>query len=167
MEMALRSWHQQDLNALLNLANDIEIARFMANRFPHPYTKEAGENFIKMAINSKTSKMWAIDINGELAGGIGLHPQEDILCKNAEIGYWLATKYWGNGIMSDAVMQTVDWGFEHMDISRIFGRVFGNNLRSPRVLLKCGFVKEAEFKQTIFKNNEYLDELIYGIRKNK
>jgi RimJ/RimL family protein N-acetyltransferase len=164
MEMALRAWRHEDLNELLTVANDFEIARFMANRFPHPYTEEAGTNFINMAINSSTSKLWAIELDGALAGGIGLHPQADILCKNAEIGYWLATKFWGNGLMTAAVQETVQWGFENMDITRIFGRVFGNNLRSPKVLLKCGFIKEAEFKQTIFKNNEYLDELIYGIR---
>jgi RimJ/RimL family protein N-acetyltransferase len=36
---------------------------------------------------------------------------------------------------------------------------------SQRVLEKNGFVLEAHFKKTIFKNGEFMDELIYAKRK--
>ena len=58
-----------------------------------------------------------------------------------------------------------DYGFKNFDIERIFARPFGTNIASQRVLEKAGFVLEAKFEKTFFKYGEYVDELIYGIRK--
>jgi [ribosomal protein S5]-alanine N-acetyltransferase len=108
----------------------------------------------------------AIDINGEAIGGIGIHPKDDIECKNAEMGYWLGEPFWGNGIITKAVLQMVDYGFVNFEIDRIFARPFGTNIASQKVLEKTGFVLEARFAKTLFKFGEYQDELIYAIRRN-
>jgi RimJ/RimL family protein N-acetyltransferase len=39
-------------------------------------------------------------------------------------------------------------------------------MASQRALEKAGFVLEAKLEKTIFKNGEYIDELIYAVRKN-
>jgi RimJ/RimL family protein N-acetyltransferase len=98
-------------------------------------------------------------------GSIGLHLQTDILRKNAEIGYWLAEDYWGKGIVTDAIHQIVKYGFENLDIVRIFARIYGTNIPSQKVVEKCGFKLEGKYDKTLFKNGEFLDELIYAIRK--
>jgi RimJ/RimL family protein N-acetyltransferase len=95
-----------------------------------------------------------------------LHPQADIHKKNAELGYWLAEPYWGKGIVSNAVKEIVTYGFENFDIDRIFARPFGTNIGSQKVLEKAGFILEGTFKNTLYKNGVYLDELIYAVRKN-
>ncbi|MFT5765883.1 MAG: ribosomal-protein-alanine N-acetyltransferase [Saprospiraceae bacterium] len=59
----------------------------------------------------------------------------------------------------------VDYGFNTFDINRIFARPFGNNIGSQKVLEKAGFVLEGKFEKAIFKNEVYLDELVYAIRK--
>ena len=52
-----------------------------------------------------------------------------------------------------------------MDIVRIFARIFGTNKASQKVVEKCGFKLEGKYDKTLYKNGEYLDELIYAIRK--
>lgn len=86
--------------------------------------------------------------------------------KNAELGYWLGEKYWGNGILTRAIPQVLAFAFKTYDLSRVFARPFGTNVASQRVLEKTGFTLEAKLEKTIFKNGEYLDELIYAQRKN-
>ena len=76
-----------------------------------------------------------------------------------------AEPFWGQGIMTKAVSKIVDYGFKNLDITRIFARPFGTNIGSQKVLEKAGFVLEGKFNATIFKNGEYLDELIYAVRK--
>ena len=93
-----------------------------------------------------------------------MHLQADILKKNAEIGYWIGEEYWGKGVMKEAIKKMVDYGFGHLDIVRIFARIYGNNIPSQKVIEKSHFKLEAKFEKTIFKNNEFLDELIYAIR---
>lgn len=165
MQFTLRPWTENDLESLVKYANNFNIAKNMTNKFPHPYTLESGKAFLKMATTGSPTHIFAIDINGEAVGGIGLHPQTDIHCKNAELGYWLAEPYWGKGIISKAIPQILNYGFKTFDINRIFARPFGTNIGSQKVLEKSGFKLEARFEKALFKQGEYLDELIYGFRK--
>jgi RimJ/RimL family protein N-acetyltransferase len=165
MDFELREWKMKDLGNLLMHANNYKIAKNMTNAFPYPYTEKFGRLYISKAITTKPTQVFAIDIAGEAVGSIGVYPQTDIHCRNAEMGYWLAEHYWGQGIITEAILQMVDYSFTNLDIDRIFARPFGSNTASQRVLEKAGFVPEARFEKTIFKNGEYLDELFYAVRK--
>lgn len=166
MQFTLRPWKIEDLDSLVKFANNYEIAKYMTDRFPYPYNAENGKTFIESATNDLPFNIFAIDIDGEASGGIGLHLQTDIQCRNAEMGYWLAEPYWGKGIITKAVTQMVDYGFNTWDIDRIFARPFGMNTGSQKVLEKAGFVLEGRFEKTIFKNGEFQDELVYAIRRS-
>jgi [ribosomal protein S5]-alanine N-acetyltransferase len=165
MDFKLRKWDISDLDNLVKYANNFEIAKNLTNQFPHPYTKESGEGFIAMTLQHSPTRIFCIDYNGEAIGAIGIHPQLDIFCKNAELGYWLAEPFWGKGIMSKAILQIVDYGFANFDITRIFARPFNTNVGSQKALEKTGFVLEAKLEKTIFKNDTYLDEWIYAIKR--
>jgi RimJ/RimL family protein N-acetyltransferase len=165
MAFSIRPFESTDIDSLIEFANNPKIAANLTDQFPHPYTRESAENFIKMTMLHSPPTIFAIDISGKASGGIGLHVQTDIHIKNAELGYWLAEPFWGQGIMTKAVKHIVDYGFKNLDINRIFARPFGTNIASQKVLKNAGFVLEGKFKGTIYKNGEYLDELIYAARK--
>lgn len=167
MEFKLRPWQINDLDSLVQSANNFEIAKYMTDQFSFPYTMENGKAFIAFAIKNSPVNIFAIDIDGKAVGGIGIHPQTDIQRKNAELGYWLAKPYWGNGIISKAITQMIDYGFKTFDIDRIYARPFGTNIASQKVLEKSGFILEATFEKSLFKNGEYLDELVYAVRRKK
>lgn len=165
MEFKLRPWSEADLPSLVRYANNFNIARFMTDGFPHPYTEAAGRAFIQFALKDNPVHMFAIEINGEAAGGIGVHPQSDIQRKNAELGYWLAEPFWGKGIITSAIKQMINFAFTTYDIDRLFARPFGLNFASQKVLEKAGFKYETRFEKTLFKNGEYVDELFYAVRR--
>ncbi len=165
MQFTLRPFTENDVKSVAKYANNLEIAKNLTNKFPHPYTTENARQFIAFATANKPVHIMAIDVNGEAVGGIGVHPKDDIECKNAEMGYWIAEPFWGNGIITKAVAQMIEYGFANFEIDRIFARPFGTNLASQKVLQKTGFMLEAQFEKTLFKNGEYKDELIYAIRR--
>ena len=165
MKYKIRPWTYEDLSSLVACANNKQIARNMTDMFPSPYTNEAGLSFIKMVKAMNPTSVFAIEVDGKAIGGIGLHPQSDIHKKSLELGYWLAEEYWRKGIVSDAVKEMLNFGFETFDCNRIFARPFGKNKASQRVLEKAGFVLEARLKDSIYKNSEYDDELIYVMRR--
>ena len=167
MEFKLRPWSITDLISLVNYANNFNVAKNMTNQFEHPYAAKKGEHFIKTVSSDDPLKIFAIEVNGEAVGGIGIHPQSDIQCKNAELGYWLAEPFWNKAIISRAIPLMVTYGFKTWDIERIFARPFGTNKASQKVLEKAGFMLEAHLKSTLYKNGEYIDELIYGIRRDQ
>ena len=167
MNFTLRPWTINDLDDLVKFANNKEIAKYMTDQFPHPYTIEKGKAFIEFASKESPVHIFAIEVNGQAVGGIGIHPQSDIYSRNAELGYWLAEPFWGKGIITKAVQQMIDYGFENFEIDRIFARPFGTNKGSQKVLEKSGFLLEAKLEKTLFKNGEVLDELIYSVRRKK
>lgn len=165
MDIILRPWHLNDAEHLAEIANNSNIAKFMMNQFPHPYTLENANAFINMASANTPKNILAIDLNGKAIGGIGTHLQSDVYCKNAELGYWLGEDYWGKGYITKAVQLMIEYAFKSFEIERIFAKPFGSNKASQKVLEKSGFVLEAQLSKTIYKNNVYEDELIYAVRR--
>ena len=51
MDFELRPWKISDRDSLTQYANNLKIARFMTDGFPHPYTIENAEEFIGFANN--------------------------------------------------------------------------------------------------------------------
>ena len=165
MNFRLRPWEITDADSLVRFGNNPKIAANMTDQFPNPYTLEKAMAFIEFATSNTPPNILAIEVEGQAAGGIGIHPKSDIHRMNAELGYWLGEPYWGRGIISRAIPQMVEYAFKNWDINRIFARPFGTNTGSRRALEKAGFTLEARFEKTIFKNGIYLDELIYAIRR--
>jgi [ribosomal protein S5]-alanine N-acetyltransferase len=161
MQIHLRPWMISDTGTLCKYANNAKIAGFMTDAFPHPYAEADAIKFIEMTTANMPRNILAISINDEAIGGIGIHPQHDIYRKNAELGYWLAEPFWGKGIMTKAVRQMTDYVFSNFDINRIFARPFHHNTPSQKVLLNAGFTFEATLKNSIYKNGQYYDEMIF------
>lgn len=166
MDFRLRPWQENDVPSLLKYADNPTIARYMTDKFVSPYTQDQGKRFIQYAMDADPLRIFAIVVQEEAVGAIGIHPQSDIEQKNAELGYWLGEPFWGKGIMTAAIQQIVEYGFKTWEINRIFARPFGSNIGSQRALEKAGFELEARLEQTLFKNGEYEDELIYAIRRS-
>ncbi len=168
MDYKLRKWNQdapQDLKDLVHHANNINIARFLSDHFEHPYTMENGKSYLKMLSESKEGMFFCIEINGQAAGSIGIHPLKDIFKPSVELGYWLSEEYWGKGIMTKALGEVVSIAFENPVVTRVFARCFGSNIPSQKVCEKLGFTIEGQFEKTILKNGQYEDELIFAMRK--
>ncbi|HEY9168239.1 MAG TPA: GNAT family protein [Lutibacter sp.] len=164
VKFKIRPWKMSDVENLVKYANNWNVAKNMTDKFPHPYTESNGKAFIELANKDLPIHLFAIDIDGKAIGGIGIHPKDDIHKNNAELGYWLAEPFWGQGIISNAIKQIVDFAFTTYDINRVFAIPFGTNIASQKVLEKNNFILEGKFDKVLVKNGELLDELVYAIR---
>lgn len=164
-EFILRSWKAEDINSLVKYANNWNIAKNLTDKFPFPYSEDNGKAFIEYATQGDPISIFAIDIEGQAVGGIGIHPQDDIHRKNAELGYWLGEPFWGQGIVTRAIKQAVNFAFNTLYIDRVFARPFETNIPSQKVLEKNNFILEGRFEKVLIKDGVLLDELIYAIRR--
>jgi RimJ/RimL family protein N-acetyltransferase len=163
MDFILRPWRIEDVDSLIKYGSNPNITRFMSDGFSNLFTPERAKAFIEFA-NTGNNKLYrTIDIDGEASGGIGVMLQPDIYCKNAELGYWLAEPYWGQGIITKAVKLIVEESFQTLSINRVFAVPYSNNIASHRVLEKAGFKLEARHQKKVIKNGEFFDELVYVI----
>jgi RimJ/RimL family protein N-acetyltransferase len=134
---------------------------------PYPYHLSDADEWI--ALNESWEKAhpqpmhFAIrDGSGLLLGGcdfIGLEPGVHY---KSEIGYWLAKRFWGRGIMPAVVGKLCEIGFEKFGLQRITATTFLHNERSGRVLEKSGFVYEGTLRNYYRKAGQILDAKLYA-----
>ncbi len=160
--LILRELTIDDANQIAILANNKKIWENVRDIFPFPYTKQSAINFIQFASETKTQLTLVIELNGELAGIIGLIFQDDIYRKSAEIGYWIGEPYWNKGLASWAVNQLTEFAFSNLGLVRVFAGVFEYNDASKKVLEKCGFELEGIKRKALFKKGNIYDEFLYS-----
>lgn len=163
----LRAWRAEDAQALVFHANDAAVARYMGERFAHPYTLDDAHAFIAHALHDAHEKTCAIQINGEAAGGIGVVPGQGVERLSAELGFWLGRAYWGEGIMTAAVRALVPHALRELRLYRLQARVFADNLASMKVLERCGFVHEAVLRRQVFKHDRLQDLHVFAITRER
>lgn len=93
--VALRKIQIEDRERLAHLANNPNVANNLLDDFPHPYSIEDADQFIKHAQAASPTLRFCIEKDGEYVGNIGLHPKEDVYKRSAEIGYFISEEHWG------------------------------------------------------------------------
>lgn len=154
----IRSLKSSDKSTLATLANNKKVWDNLRDYIPYPYVENDAEYFINITKQQNPKQTFAIEYKGDLCGVIGLVIQTDVYSQSAEIGYWIGEPYWGKGIATKAVELITAYGFDELDLIRIYTGVFDYNRASMRVLEKNGFENEGIFKKAIFKNGRIYDE---------
>lgn len=164
----LRPWQTSDIDSLTFYANNSKIADNLRDGFPYPYTRESGEEFLATANDKpKKQRIFAIEVDGEAVGSIGVFLMDDVHRKTAEIGYWLGVPFWGRGIMTGAIKEIVKFSFYEFDIYRLFAQPYARNIGSCHILENCGFSKEGVLRSNIYKNGMIFDGCMYSILKSE
>ncbi len=158
----LRPYRQGDQAALARNGNDASIWRNLTDRFPHPYTLEAADDWVALNLANQAHDNLAIEIGGEVVGGVGVVPGRDIYRRSAEIGYWLSSAHCGRGVTTEALRAMTDHVFATRDVCRLFAGVFEHNAASVRVLEKAGYVFEGRQRKAVTKAGQTIDTLLYA-----
>ena len=163
--LLLRRVNDNDANEIFALRSNPETMKYI----PRPLVKSIDDALEHIAmidakIESNEGINWAITYkdNPKLIGIIGhyrIKPEN----YRAEIGYMLLPEYHGKGIVSEAVKEAINYGFNEMKLHSIEAIIDPENFGSERVLQKCGFVKEAHLKENAFYEGHFLDTVIYSI----
>jgi ribosomal-protein-alanine N-acetyltransferase len=159
----LPSWREGDESSLVRHANNYEVWRRLRDGFPHPYTHADAERWLAFARRQDPQTHLAIELRGEATGGIGLELGSDIERRSAEIGYWLGETLWGRGIITAAVEALTRYGFEALNLTRIFAVPFAATSASIRVLEKCGYIREGTMRRSAIKEGVVIDQVLYAL----
>lgn len=167
MNCVLRKWKLSDAKDLAEVLNNEKILNNLRDGLPFPYTEQDAEDYIAAMLSSDESNAfaYAITIGERVVGSIGAFRQSNIHRQTAELGYYLAEEYWGQGIMTDAIRQLCRIVFETTDILRIYAEPFAYNTGSRRALEKAGFMFEGTMKNNAVKNGKVLDMVLYSLTR--
>lgn len=168
-QFQLRQWKTEDVQGLVTAADNPKIAANLRNVFPSPYTAGDAEWFIQdcIAKDGDGQLVRAIEKDHMVIGCISVTGKDDIYEKSAELGYWLSERYWGQGIMTQAVIRICREAFAIWDLVRIFAEPFAHNEGSKRVLEKAGFTCEGTMRDGVFKNGQVYSYCMYALLRKE
>jgi len=152
----------QDADALLKVLGDPQVMRFSLKG---PYgRKDCGaliDKCLKMYERNNYG-LYAVLIRetGQLVGYCGFFNQLIDGLEEVELGYRLASSFWGQGLGTEVAQAMLDYGFGELGFQRIISIIEAENHASIRVAEKLGLKHE---KDTLFQ--ESIAVRIYAISK--
>ena len=164
MKCKIRKWKLTDAKDIAVALSNKNVQDNLRDGLPYPYSEQDGIDFISsmLSANETETFAFAITLDDKAIGSIGVFRQQNIHRQTAEMGYYIAEEYWGNGIMTDAVKQICEYVFENSDILRIYAEPFAHNIGSCRVLEKAGFKYEGTLRSNAVKNGKVVDMKMYS-----
>ena len=159
----LRPWAAGDEPSLVRQANNHKIWRNLRDSFPHPYTLADAEQWISFARQNSPQTLFAVEVDGEAVGSVGLFPKSDLERLSAEMGYWIGEACWGKGVATAAVRALSAYGLKELGLTRIFAVPLVSNPASLRVLEKAGYVREGVLRRSAIKEGVVVDQVLYAI----
>ncbi|MBM4444307.1 MAG: GNAT family N-acetyltransferase [Chloroflexi bacterium] len=160
----LRPYRKGDEHSIVENINNPKISRATLT-IPYPYTIADALSWIDQNLKAarkrkKTEINLAIDMGGQVIGGIGLSKMDG---HQAEIGYWLAERYWGQGITTSAVEALSAYALNDLRLARVYAYVFSSNKASARVLEKAGYGFEGRSRRHVVKDGRRRDCLLFAV----
>jgi len=166
--IVLRPWTINDASQLALIADNRKIADNVRDGFPFPYSTKDAQDWLNIILpENNPPRFFAITIDKQLAGSIGIVSKTGIYRKNFEIGFFLSENFWGKGIATKAIKAATSYIFSNFDIVRVYAEVFSDNAGSRRALEKAGFRLEATLKKSIIKNDIIKDICIYSVLREE
>lgn len=163
----IREFREDDIESLVEQADNPNVSRNLEDRFPYPYTVADAHKYLAEVAEQDPVTSFAIANHTGVIGGIGLHLREDVYRVTAELGYWLGADYWGRGIATRAVRAVTEWAFDTFPLERVQARIFSSNPASARVLEKAGFTREGQLRRSVLKLNLVMDLIVYAILRDE
>jgi len=151
-----RALQLSDADYMCEFLDDPDISgNFLYTRYP--FSKDNFIEFIKSSWGSKSNIHYAIvDENDEYVGTISLK-NVNYIDRNAEYAIVIRKKYWGKDYAYEATKKIIEYGFNRLNMHKIYLNVLSSNIRANKFYEKYGFIKENTFKEHVYINGRYED----------
>ncbi len=155
----LRELREEDAETIVKYLNNKKIAGKLLT-VPYPYKVEYYYEWLHA---EKPYPVFAIEVEGEAVGSIGIHEPLPYDPGEVRLGYWLAEKHWNKGIMTQAIKLVTKYAFKELKVKSVSACTFLGNESSARVLEKAGFEYQGIKKEAYEKEGKKLDAKIFFI----
>ena len=163
--LVLRPPEITDAEALLAVFSDPEVMRYWATP-PWQRLQDAIARIERdrMALASGSSLCLLLQPleGGPILGAVTLLAFVEG-SRRAELGYILARRAWGRGLIHEALRGFLEYGFDKLSLRRLEADIDPRNDRSAKVLERLGFVREGFLRERWCVAGEVSDTVLYGL----
>jgi ribosomal-protein-alanine N-acetyltransferase len=164
--LIIREFNEDDFKSIHTYASKPEVTMYL----PFGPNREMDTQiFLKKVIDYQTLNPrydyeFAVVLKQSniLIGGCGIHVT-NVNNKEGSIGYCYDKQYWGNGYASESAHAIINFGFEKLNLHRIFATCHTDNIGSAKVIEKVGMVKEGRLREHKLQKGKWRDSFIYSI----
>jgi ribosomal-protein-alanine N-acetyltransferase len=166
--LILRRIEERDCGDMFEYSADENVTRYLTWQ-PHTNISET-KNYLsdlQKKYDSGRFYDWGLVYkeDGRLVGTCGFTSIN--LNKNTcEVGYVLAKKYWGRGLMPEALECVMDFAFDYFGFDKVEARFLDGNEKSKKVMLKAGMIFEKTEHNVFYIKSEYKTVHTYSITKS-
>jgi RimJ/RimL family protein N-acetyltransferase len=161
----LRAIERSDLPDYVRWLNDPKVLEYFGNYRPLSSTEE--NTWYETMLQDESMRAYAIEFEGQHVGGAG-YSAIDGRNASAEVGLFVGPpELWDRGLGFDVVQTLLRFGFEQMNLNRIYLRVFAGNKRAIHLYEKLGFTHEGRWRQVEFRHGRYHDLLWMSILREE
>ncbi len=168
--LLLRQFNKNDSEAMFrNWQSDSKVTEFL--RWKTAKDISEAERVIHEWIQRYEHRdfyQWAIVLKeiGEPIGSISVVGKNENL-GIVHIGYCIGSKWWHQGITSEAFKAIIPFFFEEVGVNRIESQHDPNNPNSGKVMKKCGLKYEGTLRQADWSNRGVVDACMYSLLKSE
>jgi diamine N-acetyltransferase len=161
----LRAIERQDLPDYVRWLNDPKVLEYFGSNVPLSVAQE--EKWYEGMLQDPSIIAFAIQFEGQHIGGAGFN-RIDGRNAHAEVGLFIGvSELWDQGLGFDILRTMLRFGFEQMNLHRIYLRVFTENERAIHLYEKVGFHKEGRWRQAEYRHGRYHDLLWMSILRDE
>jgi diamine N-acetyltransferase len=172
----LRRNERADITRFVAWLNDPEVRRYLSVNLPISLANEEQwfENMLKLpaaeqpfAIEIRTTSTENKSDEWQMVGNCSFMDM-DHTARSAEVGLFLGDKsFWNKGYGTEVMNLLLRFGFETLNLNRIFLRVDEANKGGIRAYEKAGFVHEGRLRQAVYREGEYDNLLIMSVIRSE
>ncbi len=153
---------QEHIPTYYKWRNNEEIAIYDQSEFLRPRSYEEIEKWSERMVEGYT---YLVSVDDVPIGTCALM-NVDTRNRHAELSIVIGEKdYWSKGYGTGIMEKLLDWGFEGLNLRKLYLHVFDFNERAINLYEKFGFQKEGTLKEMLYRNGEYRDVYAYGLFK--
>lgn len=165
MQITIRKFERTDIPKKVEWINNPQNNRFL--HYDIPISVEGTERWFDSHEGEIARYDAVIEVDGVPVGTIGLLGIDK---KNSKAEYYIAIgeiMYKGKGVAKEASRLILAYGFEKLDLNRIYLYTEVENVEAQRLFERVGFKREGLIRQDIRRNESFVDRIVYGcLREN-
>jgi len=163
----LRKPEPKDVEALYALKNDREIGALLEG-FSTGYTRADLTSWVDFHRSAKDEAFFVIcDASDTAVGHVALYKINPRI-GHAEFAILLGDKStWGKGLGTACTRFMVEYGFDELNLRRVYLEVLETNPRAQHIYEKLGFVVEGRLRKHQFKDGKHLDVIVMGVLEDE
>lgn len=164
----LRPWSRNDVIDLFEYASQPEVGP-MAGWLPHRSKTDSITLLENAFLDNPLAWAMVFRTTGKVIGSINLRQDEKRTAARCyTLGYSMSKDYWGQGLMPEAAAYIINFAFTELRARILSCYHYPDNLRSKRVIEKCGFRYEGTLRQCAeFGDGHIYDECCYSMTKSE